>query len=176
MAERIKQMKLPVLGRSVDTLDHAESSYTNLRTHTFPSFDFLYGVAPLRQAHQISKVSPVAVTDSFSVYGPLLTRLVALNMLTRPLLATALRRDALSLDDDAGTLSLGILPFELQEDQLTWVPVRNYKVEDGGLPPSANAPNEVSALVSLRPAFLSAQLGISSGLGGIISGILVPQA
>lgn len=90
---------------------------------------------------------PASVVDSFATLGPLFTRLVTWNLLSRPMVVTTLQRDTVSLSGNAGTLSLGALPFSLQDDDLTWVPVRGYTPSEGGLPPSPNAPDEVSRIV-----------------------------
>ena len=81
--------------------------------------------------------------DSFSTLGPLLTRLVTLKVLERPLVVATLQRDTISFSSNDGTLSLGALPYGLPDDRLTWAPVRVYSVAEGGLPPSPGAPNEV---------------------------------
>lgn len=68
-------------------------------------------------------------------------------MLSAPLIATTLQRDTLEVGGNAGLLSIGGLPGGVQDDHLTWVPVRGYGVADGGLPPSPDAPNEVSTMI-----------------------------
>ncbi|KAJ3001261.1 hypothetical protein NUW54_g6544 [Trametes sanguinea] len=93
--------------------------------------------------HEASQLSPV---NTFDTLGPLLTRLVTLKVLERPLVVTTLQRDTISFSSNEGTLSLGALPYGLADSQLTWVPVRSYSVAQGGLPPPPFATNEVYPL------------------------------
>ncbi|TFK91305.1 acid protease [Polyporus arcularius HHB13444] len=116
------------------------------RTDAFPSFEFLNSTSSSRKRQDGSTPYTSAI-DSFSTIGPLFTRLAALNILSRPLVVTALQRDTVSLGGNAGTLSLGAFPYDLTDDDLTWVPVRGYRASEGGLPPSPQAPNEVYPLV-----------------------------
>ncbi|KAI0777454.1 acid protease [Trametes elegans] len=74
-----------------------------------------------RQGGTGSLDSPV---DTFSTIGPLLTRLVTLKILERPLAVTTLQRDTISFSANDGTLSLGALPLGISDDQLAWAPVR----------------------------------------------------
>ncbi|KAI0697932.1 aspartic peptidase domain-containing protein [Cerioporus squamosus] len=113
---------------------------------TFPSFEFLNSTSDSRK-RQASSTPYTSAIDSFSTIGPLFTRLVALDLLSRPLVVTTLQRDTVSLGGNAGTLSLGALPFDLTDNDLAWVPVRGYRASEGGLPPSPAAPNEVYPLV-----------------------------
>ena len=107
-------------------------------------------------------------TASFPTLGPLVTRLVALGMLSRPLLVTSLQRETHTLSNNAGTLSLGAFPFGLTEDELTWVPVRRYKANEGGLPPSSDAPGEVRALwINRGKVSHTEHSGLPSRLGGV---------
>lgn len=46
-----------------------------------------------------------------------------------------------------GQLSIGALPPGISEDALTWIPLREYTVAEGGLPPPPDTPNEVYPLV-----------------------------
>ena len=133
------QLKGPVptfLKRDVD-------SDENYRTKPFPSVDPSNSAsqARKRRAGPASYASPI---DSFSSIGPFFTRLVTLKLLSRPLVVTTLQRDTVSLSGNAGTLSLGALPYDLKDDHLTWVPIRSYRASEGGLPPSPEAPNEVT--------------------------------
>ncbi|RPD56506.1 acid protease [Lentinus tigrinus ALCF2SS1-6] len=114
--------------------------------NTLPSFEFLNSTSQSwkRQDGPTPYASPI---DSFSTIGPFVTRLVTLKLLSRPLVVTTLQRDTVSLSGNAGTLSLGALPYGLADEYLTWVPIRGYRPSEGGLPPSPEAPNEVYPLV-----------------------------
>ncbi|KAI0777443.1 acid protease [Trametes elegans] len=102
----------------------------------------------LHDEHAVSRTrgtgslgSPV---DTFSTIGPLLTRLVTLKILERPLAVTTLQRDTISFSANDGTLSLGALPLGISDDQLAWAPVRSYPMAQGGLPPLFISPEEAN--------------------------------
>jgi hypothetical protein len=111
----------------------------------FPSFDFL--LAPLH--HHVRRQEPpllssAEVIASFSTYGPFLSRLISQNTLASPMFTTTLQRDTTEIGGNVGLLSLGELPDGIRSDSLTWVPLRAYAPQEGGLPPAPEAPNEVS--------------------------------
>ena len=54
-----------------------------------------------------------------------------------------LQRDTIDVSGNNGALTIGKLPDGIDNSSLTWVPVRLYKPEDGGLNPPAFAPDEV---------------------------------
>ncbi|KAI9443354.1 acid protease [Lactarius indigo] len=60
--------------------------------------------------------------------------------------AVMLQRDAIDVSRNNGALTIGKLPDGIDNSSLTWVPVRLYKSEDGGLSPPTFAPNEVLPL------------------------------
>ena len=114
---------------------------------TIPSLEFLNMSHPSKR--QDGSAQYASAMDSFSTIGPLFTRLVTLKLLSRPLVVTTLQRYTVSLSGNAGTLSLGALPYGLTDDDLTWVPIRGYRAIEGGLPPSPEAPNEVTVCSSV---------------------------
>ncbi|OSC98888.1 acid protease [Trametes coccinea BRFM310] len=122
------------------------SVVSNSSTHASPPSAYS-GTEDLTTSHksrqETLQLSPV---DTFSTLGPLLTRLVTLKVLERPLVVTTLQRDTISFSSNEGTLSLGALPFGLSDNQLTWAPVRSYSVAQGGLPPPPYASNEIYPL------------------------------
>lgn len=59
-----------------------------------------------------------------------------------------LQRDSVDIGGNVGQLSIGELPANVQTDSLTWVPLRAYTAEEGGLPPAPEAPDEVSCRIS----------------------------
>ena len=142
VAADVAGSKLPGFGR-------ADAGGSDYGARAFPSLGFLSGAAPAGPHKRGPEPSPPpSAADSFATFGPLLARLVTLEMLSRPLVVAALQRDTLSLGGGhAGTLSLGAMPPGLSEDDLTWVPVRGYKASEGGLPPPPQAPDEVYPLV-----------------------------
>lgn len=123
-------------------------SDVNLRRPEFPSFDFL---RPSRHAHAKRQNSTLVSSDeviaSFATYGPLLSRLIDQHVIASPMFATTLQRDTLDIGGNMGSLSIGGLPAGISSESLTWVPIRAYSAQEGGLPPSPAAPNEVYPLV-----------------------------
>ncbi|KIJ31217.1 hypothetical protein M422DRAFT_267170 [Sphaerobolus stellatus SS14] len=79
--------------------------------------------------------------------GPFLTRLIANGQLGQPMFTITLQRDTFDLGGNIGQLTIGKLPEGVSNNSLTWVPVRLYSQEQGGIPSSSNSPNEVSCLV-----------------------------
>ncbi|THG96042.1 hypothetical protein EW026_g5721 [Hermanssonia centrifuga] len=61
--------------------------------------------------------------------------------------AITLQRDTVDIGGNVGSLSIGELPNGIQTDSLTWVPLRAYTPQEGGLPPAPEAPNEIYPLV-----------------------------
>lgn len=54
-----------------------------------------------------------------------------------------LQRDIIDVSGSNGSLTVGKLPDGINNSSLTWVPVRLYRPEDGGLNPPQFAPTEV---------------------------------
>ena len=55
-----------------------------------------------------------------------------------------LQRDVIDISGTNGAFTIGKLPDGIDNSSLTWVPVRLYTTQDGGLDPPSFAPNEVS--------------------------------
>ncbi|KIJ56094.1 hypothetical protein M422DRAFT_239298 [Sphaerobolus stellatus SS14] len=53
-----------------------------------------------------------------------------------------LQRDSFGLGGNIRQLTIGKLPEGVSNNSLTWVPVRLYSQEQGGIPSSSNSPNE----------------------------------
>lgn len=73
--------------------------------------------------------------------GPLLSRAISSGELQNPVFAIALQRDTVDIGG-TGQLSIGKLPDGVSNSSFTWVPVRLYSQNDGGLAPPGFAPNE----------------------------------
>lgn len=128
-----------------------------------PDLGFLNGTLTNGSRKRERAHDPYAsATDTFPTIGPLFTRLVTWKLLSRPMVVTALQRDTVSLSDNAGTFSLGALPSGLVDDQLTWVPVRGYTAQEGGLAPPPDAPDEVCRIYAQRSGALSKHIGRST--------------
>lgn len=87
--------------------------------------------------------SASATIASFATYGPLFARLIAQHALAQPMFATTLQRDTLDIGGNVGQLSIGELPANITSDSLTWVPLRHYTPQEGGLTPPPESPDEV---------------------------------
>jgi len=73
--------------------------------------------------------------------GPLLSRVVSSGQLAEPMFAITLQRDTIDISG-TGQLSVGKLPEGVNNSSLTWVPVRLYSQNDGGIAPPSFAPDE----------------------------------
>lgn len=150
--------------------DHVPNRMTDVdfRRPEFPSFDFLLepSLHPHAKRQSSSLLSSDAVINSFATYGPLFSRLIAQHAVVSPMFTVTLQRDTLDIGGNMGLLSIGELPGGIKSESLTWVPIRAYTAQEGGLPPSPAAPNEVKLLCcssSLHITDLS--VGIPSRLG-----------
>ena len=56
-----------------------------------------------------------------------------------------LQRDTIDVSGQ-GQITIGQLPDDIDESNITWVPVRLYAASEGGLTPPTFAPNEVYPL------------------------------
>ncbi|KAI0304284.1 acid protease [Multifurca ochricompacta] len=129
-----------------------------------------------------AKFNTPPTTDDFvrgtASDGPLLSRLAMSGSLEQPMFAVMLQRDIIDVSGKNGALTIGKLPDGIDNSSLTWVPVRLYKPEDGGLIPPTFAPNETYPLrweVPIDGVILDGQrLPTSkfSGSGSTISALL----
>ncbi|KAJ3527086.1 hypothetical protein NMY22_g9912 [Coprinellus aureogranulatus] len=114
--------------------------------HGFPSrFPSLGGVLTTAGVHpakrQISQ-GMINLLNSFTRLAPFLPRLVADSDIAMPLFTVSLQRNTVDVGGNLGQLTIGEMPSGVSVDDLTWVPVRNYSYEEGGLPAPPNSPNE----------------------------------
>jgi phytepsin len=78
-----------------------------------------------------------------SVISPPVPRLIAEGMLLQPLVSITLQRDAVDIDSgNPGMLSIGELPSGVEFSDLTWVPLRSYTIDEGGIPGPPDSPFE----------------------------------
>ncbi|THU81307.1 acid protease, partial [Dendrothele bispora CBS 962.96] len=82
------------------------------------------------------------VTGTYQ-YGPLLARIAMTNALDMPMFAIELQRATIDVGGQDGVLTVGTLPEGVDNSSLTWVPVRLYKPDEGGLRAPTFAPDEV---------------------------------
>lgn len=117
------------------------SNNSNRKRLDFPDLSSLYPRST-RPARQLSSSTVPAVFHSYPTIAPLLARLVVTNALSFPLFTIALQRDTVEVGGNVGLLSIGALPNWMKNESVTWVPVRMYTKEQGGLPPPPDSPNE----------------------------------
>ncbi|KAF8839048.1 acid protease [Paxillus ammoniavirescens] len=116
----------------------------NLVTRWFPKNNMSNAVMSspdVRSKRQLANTSELQ--SSFATIGPLIPRLVAQGMLDSPMFSVALQRDTIEIGGNEGMLSIGTLPPTVKSESLTWVPVRGYPPDQGGLKPPPDAPGEV---------------------------------
>ena len=63
------------------------------------------------------------------------------DMIDDPLFAVTLQRNTIDVSGH-GEITIGQLPDEIEESDITWVPVRLYDPAEGGMAPPSFAPNE----------------------------------
>ncbi|KIP05275.1 hypothetical protein PHLGIDRAFT_30987 [Phlebiopsis gigantea 11061_1 CR5-6] len=144
-----RQLIQAQLNEEPPTISGRALADVDFRRTPFPSFDFLTKTISFEhhKRQNTSLRSSPEVIASFDTYGPLFTRLVADHRLAEPMFATTLQRDSIDIGGNVGQLSIGELPAGIKSDSLTWVPLRAYTPQEGGLPPSSDAPHEVYPLV-----------------------------
>jgi len=100
----------------------------------------------IQEAIVTSQLGPIDATDDFVSAtvsdGPLLSRIVTSNALKEPMFSITLQRNTIDIGGN-GMLSVGALPSGIDESALTWVPVRRYPVNVGGLQAPSFAPDEI---------------------------------
>jgi hypothetical protein len=100
----------------------------------------------VQRALVAEKFGNPATTDHYiaSTYanGPLLARIAMTGELEEPMFSVSLQRDTIDISGH-GMLTVGNLPDGIDNSSLTWVPVRLYSPEDGGMSPPTFAPEEV---------------------------------
>ncbi|GJJ14362.1 hypothetical protein Clacol_008626 [Clathrus columnatus] len=74
--------------------------------------------------------------------APLFTRLILEGQFEQPMFTVTLERETFEIGGNIGQLTLGGLPDGVLNDSLTWVPVRLYTPQQGGIPSPSDIPNE----------------------------------
>ena len=113
----------------------------------FPSIPGILGMRTRKVTRQTSYLINSALS-SWANIGPLLGRWVMRHELMSPMFTITLQRNTIDVGGNAGMLSIGEMPGDVSEDKLTWVPLRNYTVEEGGMPGPPDSPNEVSVVLT----------------------------
>ena len=100
--------------------------------------------APRQQRRQTTNPLVNAAFSSYSTIGPFLSRLVEKRALSHPMFSITLQRDTVDIGGNIGMLSIGDLPSGVSNETLTWVPVRGYSYNEGGIPAPPDSPHEAS--------------------------------
>ncbi|KAI3607677.1 hypothetical protein WG66_005018 [Moniliophthora roreri] len=129
--------------------DISLSRRNNFRRPSFPPISELtqsWSLPSRYEARQesSSRASIIAELIMFTwpTYGPLMNRIIASFNLA-PMVTIILQRNTIDIGGNAGLLSIGELPFGVKNESLTWVSLRSYPPEEGGLNGPPDSPNEV---------------------------------
>ncbi|GJJ10883.1 hypothetical protein Clacol_005111 [Clathrus columnatus] len=76
--------------------------------------------------------TPDDLLNSFGLEGPLMARL-SQDVLASPQFTLTLEREKFDVGGQEGLLSIGELPSGVNNDSLTWVEVRRYTADEGGI-------------------------------------------
>ncbi|TFK17740.1 acid protease [Coprinopsis marcescibilis] len=79
---------------------------------------------------------------SFATIGPFVPRLVLESDLHLPMVTVTLQRNTIEVGGNVGMLSIGEMTAGVNAEDLTWVPMRSYSFEQGGLPAPPDSPTE----------------------------------
>ncbi|PPQ64155.1 hypothetical protein CVT24_008790 [Panaeolus cyanescens] len=104
----------------------------------FPSASRVQEVTTKKRPDDSTDVM-IEATDS---HGPLIPRMAMTGALQSPMFSITLQRNTIDLSGE-GLLTVGKLPDGIDNTSLTWVPVRLYRPEEGGMVPPTYAPDEV---------------------------------
>ena len=114
----------------------------------FPSIPSILSTPTRKAARQTTSSLINSALTSWANIGPLLGRWVMRHELMSPMFTITLQRNTIDVGGNAGMLSIGEMPSGVSEDKLTWVPLRNYTADEGGMPGPPDSPNEVSVVLS----------------------------
>ena len=119
---------------------------------TFPNVHALYDAVRgsghsqyRRQADDAEGTS--AILKLYASLGPFLSRLVGIEELELPSFTITLQRNYIDIGGNAGVLTVGGLPERVKNNSLTWVPLRAYSEQEGGLAAPVESPSEVYPMV-----------------------------
>ncbi|KAF5309822.1 hypothetical protein D9619_010300 [Psilocybe cf. subviscida] len=115
---------------------------TFFRRTPFPQLPGLLGERVSRFTARDQSSILAEAFASYKTFGPFISRLVALDRLALPMFSVTLQRDTIDVGGNLGVLSLGELPGGVQSENFTWVPLRAYSPDEGGLPAPSDSPDE----------------------------------
>ncbi|KAF7322196.1 Peptidase A1 domain-containing protein [Mycena kentingensis (nom. inval.)] len=110
---------------------------------SFPSESQIQGAA-VRHQFGSQQTTDRFIAASYAD-GPLISRIAQTNALEMPMFAIELQRSTIDISGK-GELTLGELPEGVDNSTITWVPVRLYTPEEGGLNAPTFAPDELYPL------------------------------
>jgi hypothetical protein len=143
--------------RRTDVLPVISGSNSDLATSIFPDLDFINTSLKLAlalfhlQRNSSSRIPQQQSTSTFtsellasySSLGPFLTRLAANRSIAAPMFTIKLQRVTVDISRSPGLLSIGELPPGVNDNSLTWTPLRRYTAAQGGLRSPSMSPSEV---------------------------------
>ncbi|KAL4246838.1 peptidase A1 family protein [Abortiporus biennis] len=112
--------------------------------------------------------------ENMDTDGPLVARLAMTGQLKHPMFSISLQRDAIDAGGNNGSVTIGDFPVGVDNSSFTWVSVRLYSHEDGGLSTPTFAPNEIYPLrweVPLDGVFLDGDRLPDTNLTGVNKGL-----
>ncbi|OJT03617.1 Aspartic protease [Trametes pubescens] len=109
----------------------------------FPAQGFVQSAALIAELGATFDID--AFVEQIDKAGPIVPRLVTSGAIQEPLFAITLQRDTIDVSGK-GQLTIGRLPEGVDNSSITWVPVRLYSSDEGGLSPPSFAPSEVYPL------------------------------
>jgi len=123
---------------SLDSVDSRRSKFPSIQDIFRSKFRF-----KIRETETLSLLQ--SAFTSWSVLGPFLPRLVMQGLLTQPMVVVSLQRNSIDVGGNLGMLSIGELPAGINSLDLTWVPLRGYSSDIGGIPAPTDSPLEVGS-------------------------------
>ena len=123
------------------------ASISGSRHARFPDLSFLDAYSAHANQNSVRDIETLSdkIFRSYLDIAPFLGRLIAAKEID-PMFVITLQRDTIEIGGNAGHLSIGGLPPGVQSDTMTWVPVRGYTQDQGGLPAPLDSPGEVGCL------------------------------
>lgn len=122
----------------------SSTSKSGSRQAHFPDLSFLDAYSAHTDQYSARGIETLSdkIFRSYHDIAPFLGRLITAKEID-PMFVVTLQRDTIEIGGNAGQLSIGGLPPGVQSDNLTWVPVRGYTQDQGGLPAPLDSPGEI---------------------------------
>ena len=135
-------------GERLPVYSNSSSDSVDSRRSKFPSIQDIFRSEFRYKTRETESLSSLqAAFTSWSINGPFFPRLVIQGLLTQPMVVVSLQRNSIDVGGNLGMLSIGELPAGVNSLDLTWVPLRGYSSDIGGLPAPSDSPSEVRGCV-----------------------------